>query len=157
MAKKIGVDFGEKLFAHMKQDFEKGYVHCPDLIKSEQYRQKTIELFRERLPLGDMASEPQDQMGLGAEYAKYKNYHMLVYAVQCLADYPLCGSELVLAALRSPVINNRNMALRVLDSWCKISVCSLKELSQELFLGVEHLKVAEVSDSVKENLEKFGF
>lgn len=101
-----------------------------------------------------MVSEPQDCLGLGKEY---ENYSRLGYLVQHLTEYPLCGTDFVELALKSPVVSNRNMALRVLDSWCKKKQCTLQELSSELFSNVEELKKKEVSENVLKNIAQYGF
>lgn len=104
--------------------------------------------------MDEMVSEPTDCVELGA---KYQNYTRLMFLIQELKPYPLCGVDFVELGLRSPVVNNRNMSLRVLDSWCKIKQCSLHELSEELFNCVAELKEKEVSDSVKKSIEEYGF
>lgn len=113
-----------------------------------------MDLFRKKLPMDEMVSEPTECMGLGV---KYKNYTRLMFVIQELEPYPLCGADFVALGLKSPIVNNRNMSLRVLDSWCKIKECSLHELSEELFNCVAELKEKEVSDSVKKSIEKYGF
>ena len=75
-----------------------------------------------------------------------------MFVIQELKPYPLCRADFVALGLKSPVVNNRNMPLRVLDSWCKIKVCSLHELFEELFNCVAGLKEKEVSDSVKKSI-----
>ena len=154
LADKLGIDSDKAVFELMQNNFEKGWYLCYRLIKKDGYREKVLDLFRTKLPLKSMESEPQDCMGLGKDYS---DYNKLIQVIQNLGDYPLCGTDLVLAGLKSPVINNRNMALRVIDSWRKANNCSLKELSEDLYAAVEYLKSAEVSDSVKKNIEEYGF
>lgn len=154
LAKYLNIDYAVPLYWHIAADFENGCSSCGSLMSNDDYREKVLELFRRNLSMDEMISEPTDCMGLGAEY---QNYSRLMFAIQELKPYPLCGADLVELGLRSPVVNNRNMALRVLDSWCKIRECSLHELSERLYDRVAELKEKEVSDSVKKSIEEYGF
>lgn len=154
LAEYLNIDYAEPLYRHMSADFDNGCNNCRHLIRNDDYRDKVLELFRKNLPMDEMVSEPTDCVGLGA---KYQNYTRLMFLIQELKPYPLCGVDFVELGLRSPVVNNRNMSLRVLDSWCKIKECSLHELSEELFNCVAELKEKEVSDSVKKSIEEYGF
>lgn len=154
LAEYLNIDYFEPLYHCIVKDFDKHFYKCDRLVKNDSFREKVFQLFREHLPMEQMVSEPQDCMGLGKEY---ENYSRLVYLVQNLSEYPFCGTDFVELALKSPVISNRNMALRVLNSWCEKKQCSLQELSNKLFLDVEELKKKEVSESVKKNIEQYGF
>ena len=56
----------------------------------------------------------------------------------------------MLTALESPVVNNRNMALNVLDSWRE----SGWTLTEGAVQALERLKRSEVNDKLRERLEK---
>lgn len=154
LAKYLNIDYAEPLYRHMSADFDNGCNNCGYLLRNDDYREKVLDLFRKKLPMDEMVSEPTECMGLGV---KYKNYTRLMFVIQELEPYPLCGADFVALGLKSPIVNNRNMSLRVLDSWCKIKECSLHELSEELFNCVAELKEKEVSDSVKKSIEEYGF
>ena len=77
-------------------------------------------------------------------------YHWLIYTIQFLKPFPGRGLELVLTALESPVVNNRNMALNVLDSWRE----SGWTLTEGAVQALERLKRSEVNDKLRERLEK---
>lgn len=154
LAEYLNIDYAEPLYRHMSADFDNGCNNCRHLIRNYDYRDKVLDLFRKNLPMDEMVSEPTDCVELGA---KYQNYTRLMFLIQELKPYPLCGVDFVELGLKSPVVNNRNMSLRVLDSWCKIKECSLHELSEELFNCVAELKEKEVSDSVKKSIEEYGF
>ena len=154
LAEYLEIDYFEPLYNCIVDDFDKHFYKCDRLIKNDFFREKVFQLFREHMPMKQMVSEPQDCLGLGKEY---ENYSRLGYLVQHLTEYPLCGTDFVELALKSPVVSNRNMALRVLDSWCKKKQCTLQELSSELFSNVEELKKKEVSENVLKNIAQYGF
>ena len=66
------------------------------------------------LPLGAIASGPADELGFGPEF---RAHNALDFIVQDLGRFPGRGWTLLATALRSPVVRNRNMALRALDQW----------------------------------------
>lgn len=154
LAKYLNIDYAEPLFRHMTSDFEHGCWDCRYLIGNYEYREKVLELFRKNLPMEEMGGEPSDCMGIGK---KYRNCGKLGFLIQELKEYPLCGTDFVALGLKSPVVHNRNTALRVLNIWCRTKNCSLRELSQELYDCVAELKKKEVSDSVKKNIAEYGF
>lgn len=154
LAQKLGIDTAQTVFGLMKKDLMT-YGHlCGRAMKDPGDRDKTVALFTEQLPLKEIATGPEDCMGFGPEYAAHRT---LLMCIQYLKEYPFTGTELVLTALSSPVINNRNMALGVISSWCKIKECSLQELSPEICKQVQELKKHEFVDSVKKNIETYGF
>jgi len=70
----------------------------------------------EQLPLDKVSTGPAIESGLGKEY----NIHScLDFILQDLGNYPEVGFPLIEAGLKSPVIRNRNMALRALSQWGK--------------------------------------
>lgn len=154
LAKYLNMDYAEPLYQHMIENFENGWHNCRYLLKNSDYREKVLNLFKTKLPMEEMVSDPKDNRGLGKGY---ENYTKLLYVIQELKPYPLCGIDFVMLGLKSPVINNRNMALQVLNSWCKIKECSLKELSDKLYHCVSDLKDKEVSESVQKRIAEYEF
>jgi hypothetical protein len=73
-----------------------------------------LALAKEHVPLNEIATGPATEMGLGPEYEAHR---CLDYILQELGRFPGHGDVFVETALRSPVIRNRNMALRVLSEW----------------------------------------
>lgn len=73
-----------------------------------------LDLAERSLPLADIASGPADALGLGPEY---RAHQALDFVVQELGRFPGVGWPLVAAALRSPVVRNRNMAVNTLRVW----------------------------------------
>lgn len=154
LAQSLGIDFYEPLYRCMERDFNGNFYQCAALMGDDAYREKVLALFREKLLMGEMAAKLEEIHGFGEEYADYSK---LVYLVQNLVDYPMCGEDFVALALQSPVVSNRNMALRTLDSWCRKKACSLDMLSEDLAKRVRALKKMECSKSVLENMKKYGF
>jgi hypothetical protein len=68
----------------------------------------------ETLPLDRVATGAADELGLGTAYALHG---CLDTIVQGLRDHPATGWPLIAAALKSPVVRNRNMALQALAAW----------------------------------------
>ncbi len=154
LAKFVGIDYSEPLLRCMEMDFDHHYYQCGELMGDESYRREVLALFRRKLPMGRMPSEPEDNLGLGEKYADYSKLGCLV---QNLVDYPMCGEDFIVLALHSPVVSNRNAALRALNAWCKEKGCSLDCLSAELAQEVRVLKGRECSESVLNNMVKYGF
>jgi len=77
---------------------------------------EAVALAEKALPLDDIAGGPGTEMGLGDGYEAHR---CLDSILQDLGRFPGHGNALVVAGLRSPVIRNRNMALKVLSQWGK--------------------------------------
>ena len=153
LAMKMGIPYKEKIFTHMKTDFNAGFGNCCYLIDDVEFREKVIEVFRISLPLETMIGEPTTQSGY---FGKYADYNKLAYLIQFLKDYPLCGIDLVVFALKMPIVQCRVQAINAVDEWCKVKKCNVKEISEDLYFALEYLKKAEVSDNVKELFTKYG-
>ncbi|MES9991166.1 MAG: hypothetical protein ABW098_04395 [Candidatus Thiodiazotropha sp.] len=73
-----------------------------------------LSLAESKIPLDSISTGAADEMGMGPEY----NWHsVLDYILQDLDQYPGKGEKLILTGLQSPVIRNRNMALKALTAW----------------------------------------
>ncbi len=66
------------------------------------------------LPIDKIANGPSNAMGVGKEYEAHQ---CLDFIVQDLGRYPGEGRPLIAAALKSPVVRNRYMALKALGQW----------------------------------------
>lgn len=124
------------------QDF-----HYFQLMKSNDPNRirQLVQFTTECLPLQQIAIGPGDEMGLGQEYAAYRNLDTIL---QSLDRYEGIGVELILAGLNSPVTRNRNLAIKALEgrhvaSW-----------DDRLIEAVNHLLIIEPDDSVKERVHK---
>ncbi|MEW2355946.1 hypothetical protein [Spirillospora sp. NPDC029432] len=72
------------------------------------------DLAAELLPLDRIAAGPADEAGGGPEF---RPHACLDHLLQALGERPGTGAPLVSAALASPVVRNRNMAVRTLHAW----------------------------------------
>ncbi len=153
IAKYLDIYSADLIYERMVKDFDKNFHDCGLLVKNEEYREKTLELFRKKLPLDKMENIRSQNYGLGDEY---RDYTALVMLIRELKDYPLCGVEFVRLGLLSPIANNKTISLNVLRSWCEIEQCTLEELSPELARIVSALKEKETYDSSKHFFDSLG-
>jgi hypothetical protein len=77
---------------------------------------RALALAVSRFDLDRIASGPASQLGFGEEY---QDHNALDFILQELSRFPGKGWPLLRAGLSSPVIRNRNMALRTLGAWGK--------------------------------------
>jgi hypothetical protein len=84
--------------------------------ENEDRIDKTIRLAMETIPLEQVATGPELQLGLGAEF---QHQDAVRFIVQDLGPYAGKGWPIVKAALCSSVIGNRNTAVRTLSAWGK--------------------------------------
>ncbi len=145
-AEKLGIEvwdiFYEQLAANPLQDY-----HFYQLMKSDNPERirKLVEFAVQHLPLEQIATGPADEIGLGEKYAAHS---CLDHILQRLDQYEGIGGELILTGLNSPVVRNRNMALRALEGW------SVASWGERLVEAVIHLSQTEPDDSVKESLHQ---
>lgn len=151
LAADLGLDFKGEVLRLIESDFDERAHLCRYLMDDSEYRAKTVEIFREKLPLDKMKAAPSNELCFSKEFQSEKN---LVFLIQELKDCPLEGADLVEASLRCAPIHNRNMALRVLDSWVNITQKPLKELLPEIYTLLKELIEIEVNDSAKETMSK---
>ena len=107
---------------------------------------RTLAICEKNLPRA-LAVGPKDWSFAPSEELRY---NWLSYTVQFLQPFPGRGLGLVLTALEAPVINNRNMALNVLDSWREAGW----SLPEEAVQALERLKAGEINPKLRERLEK---
>ena len=73
-----------------------------------------VAFARQSLPLDQIATGPADELGLGIGY---EAHNCLGFILQNLGRFPGYGDALVRAGLQSPVVSNRNGALKTLETW----------------------------------------
>ncbi|MGD8189872.1 limonene hydroxylase [Brevibacillus ginsengisoli] len=73
-----------------------------------------VECAERKLPLQEIASGPDCEIGFGPQY---KVHDCLNFILQELDRFEGVGLELIQTALQSPVVRNRNMALKALEGW----------------------------------------
>lgn len=151
IAQMLEIDFYEALYQVMTTNFSENYSKIQFLIAKDEYRDKAVELFREKIPFDELSYEITDEVGFGKEFAPY---NQASYLVQFLGDYPMCGEDIVRKCLCLKLINCRNTAIRTLNTWCQKKNCSLKALSEEIYTDVMRLYKREVHESVKKNIDE---
>ena len=102
-----------------------------------------LALAEDVLPLAVIASGPGNELGLGREYAAHQ---CLDFVVQDLGKWPGRGWTLVAAALSSPVIRNRNMAINALTAWPR------ETWPDEAVPALRTALLAEPTDKVRQRL-----
>lgn len=150
LAKKLGLPYKEAVMHSIEQDFENNYFNISFLLPEGHYVDECIALFEQHLPLDTMKTGPAKLHGFGDQY---KNYNILVSIVQFLKPYPGKGLKLIETALQSPVINNRHMALNVLEEWKKKGK-NIKEDFPELMEIIARGLEREPDDKVRERMQQ---
>jgi hypothetical protein len=104
-----------------------------------------LELVATRIDLEKMATGPGKELGVGPGS---EPYHLLDTVLHGLSRFPQRGVPFLLAGLRSPVVRNRNMALRTLSDW------GAARWSNEIRRALEQAARAEPDDDVKVRCER---
>lgn len=104
-----------------------------------------VALAEKQLPLEEIASSPGNELGLGPDW---KGHSCLDYILQELGRFPGHGVTLVATGLRSPVIRNRNMAVRAISDWGE------GNWSDSMKILIEEALDNEPNDSVRECIRK---
>jgi len=73
-----------------------------------------LEFGENNLPLGEIATQPADETGMGPEF---EPHHCLDFILQELERFPHQGWSFIRTGLNSPVVRNRSMAISALKVW----------------------------------------
>lgn len=110
----LGVDLWEVGFAQLAERPLDDYLWYQLLQTDAPERFSRLLSFAERsLPLERIASGPAHALGFGEAFAPHA---CLGFVLQRLEQHPSTSDALIAAALRSPVVRNRNGAIAVLES-----------------------------------------
>ena len=114
----VARDLGIPLRAHIKERLEGEPLSNLwfDLVNGANQAEmdEALEMASRLLDLDAIATGPADELGLGSEFQLHGCADWLL---QELSRFPGRGWEVIRPALRSPVVRNRNMALRALGEW----------------------------------------
>lgn len=112
--KHLGLDVWSVHFERVRSDPTQG--NWWELMQTDDVERvrRTIHLAQNSLPLDDIATGPADRQGFGDAYWGHAAVDMIV---QDLGRFPGEGWSLIKAALRSPVVRNRHVALHALGEW----------------------------------------
>ncbi|MCY9529387.1 limonene hydroxylase [Paenibacillus alvei] len=143
-AGKLGIDIWETLYHQLAEDPLQDSLYL-QLMKSEDTSKirKVVQFAEEHLPLQDIATGPGAEMGLGKEYIAHQCLNSILQSLERFAGI---GERLVKAGLNSPVVRNRNMALRALEGWDAAS------WGEQLIGAVIHSLEVETEESVRERI-----
>lgn len=145
-AKVLGLDIWEELFFQLQTKPLNSTAYFELMQTEERERAQTVVAFAEReLPLSSIASGPADEMGIGPMFEPHRVLSLLL---QDLERFEGIGEKLIQTGLKSPVVNNRHMALRALEAWSRSTVTHgfLPILTEAL--------TTEPDDAVRERIEK---
>ncbi len=154
IAEYLEMEYRPQVLAHLREDFSDVNLAAYYLMDDEKSREELLDLYRKNLPLKEMTGEPTAETGYGKEN---RNYQILEYLVQLLGEYPDTGTDLILCALQSKMVNPRFAALRAIKRWCEAKSCSLEALSPVIYEAVQNAKAAEISADIQKLLKKLEF
>lgn len=145
-ARRLGIDIWERLFAQLEANPMQDSLYLELMSTDDPDRlRRLIRFAEEKLPLAQIAVGPAKELGLGPDYAAHRCLSSLL---QSLDRHEGLGTGLIAAGLSSPVVHNRNMALKALEAW------DIRFWGDALPERVRQLADEEPDDSVKERIGK---
>ncbi len=111
-ASALDMDVWEKLFERLAagdSDLWNAVAQTRDPARFD----RLLDFARRTIDLDSIATGPADSLGLGPAYAQHSH---LGFIVQELHRFPGKGWDLIRTGLRSPVVRDRNVALRALSA-----------------------------------------
>jgi hypothetical protein len=112
-ARALAIDTWPHHFARLEAGIDDGWYFVMQTDDPDRV-DRVIALALERIPLGAIATGPGDELGLGVQWAPHG---ALDFILQDLGRFPGKVWPLIRAGLRSPVVRNRNMAIRAFSKW----------------------------------------
>ena len=106
---------------------------------------RIVRLAEKTIPLASIATGPAEDLGLGKGYEAHS---CLDFIVQDLGKFPGKGWRLIDASLKSPVVRNRNMALKALEAW------GAQAWPVEAVAALTDARNQESTEDVKKRLER---
>ncbi len=104
--------------------------------------QQVIQLANQQYDFAKLATGPKLDDGFGEDAAHY----ILLMILQELDRFPEVSEDLLLVALKSPLIRHRTMALNAIKAWER-SLWSAK-----IKTAIQELAIIEPDDEIKEDL-----
>jgi len=151
LAEGLDIDITDYLYIAVKKDPIKNSMYLSRLFHIPEYAQEFIALYESILPLQEMSIGMGDLL-----YAKTlrDEHQTLDILLGQLAEYPNLGTDLVKAAIYSPVTRDRNFACRVLKAWCKKLNKPLSDVSPVLYTALTDIVLREVNPKTKATMCK---
>lgn len=145
-AKHLNIDVWDVLYAQLEGNpiQDSHYLWLMGAAEADRIG-KLVAFAEECLPLERIASGPGEEMGFGDEFAPHRCLNAIL---QSLDRYEGMGRPLILAGLNSPVIRDRNMALRALEAW------DADAWGEPIVHAVNELLEKEPEESVKERIQQ---
>ncbi|MBO8155078.1 MAG: limonene hydroxylase [Bacillaceae bacterium] len=145
-ARFLDIDIWDELFNQLG-DHPVNSILYQELMRTDKKDriQRLVDFAEQHLPLMEIATGPAEEMGLGKDFEAHSCLDIIL---QDLDKYNGVGKELVAAGLQSPVIRNRNMAIKVLKAW------TAAEWGEKLIEAIKMLAEIEPVTDVKEELLK---
>ncbi len=152
LAPRFDVDIFDELLENAKKDIEKVNFFTLGRVANEKQFEKVIEFAQKNLPLNKMASGVSDKLGLGKEF---HFHHELNFLMQDMEKYPKkdLGLSIILTALNSPVVNNRNCAMKLLE---KVEYEISESIYDQIKRNIQDDPNDELVERYKDFLEKKG-
>lgn len=151
LADELGIDYKADVFRVLESSFEDRPYLCSSLMDDPEYRDKVLELFRQRLPLSEMKTGPKKTLGLGKDYWRE---NALEYLMQELRNYPLEGQDFVETGLQSAPVRTRNGAMYVLELWISSKETPLSELLPDFQTLLLKLRDAEIDEKARKRIDR---
>lgn len=150
-ASMLNMEVSELIFNAIRLNPVKHCGYLSMVYKNPQYANQLTKIYEEVLPLDDMATGMGDFL---FAQSLSQEHHCLDFVLQELGNYPKMGEKLVQAALKSPVIRERNGACRVMEKWCNILNRDLQDISPNLYSLLKEIAEIEVNANTRENMKK---
>ena len=151
MAKDLGLDYKGDVLAAMEADLEHKSHLCLYLMDDPEYKDKVLEVFRQRLSLSELKVQPGTSMGLGMEFWRQR---AVEFVLQELRKYPLEGQDFVETALQCEPIRTRNLAIGTLNVWVSHEGKPLAELLPEFQVLLTKLREIEPDEKIREHMDE---
>jgi hypothetical protein len=110
----LGIDTWERQLERLRAKGAGGSWFEVSRTTSRERMERVVALAEQLLPLDRIASGPGMELGFGKEWQPHGD---LDFVLQELGRFPGLGWKLVRTGLGSPLLRNRNMALRALSEW----------------------------------------
>lgn len=146
VARDLGIDTWELLFQRIRSEPLTSWFWYQMLEQTDEFRIQEVVTFAEQiLPLDQIATGPADESGLGKDFLPH---HALDWILQAMERFPGHGWSLIKAGLQSPVVRNRNMALKAFSLWHK------KLWASDAIPLIETAISAEPRDDLREQMKQ---
>jgi hypothetical protein len=127
LAKRFGLPYRERLIAWLREDpIRSGWWYQLCEKPTGEQIDEVLALADEILAVDEIATGPADELGLGAGFERDSSVGYILQALRGIASmggrpaqpgFPGRGENVIHAALGSPVVRNRRVAMAALEGW----------------------------------------